>query len=86
MMEKLPIEIGLKINTALEKNEEWSHDNISPSVIVEYFESLGFEKDDMDSNGWDYDFWIYMHKGDEKITITGSGYYGNIEVNRETDI
>jgi len=37
--------------------------------------------DEMDTNGWQWDFWeTYIRDGDKKAYIlSGSGYYGGLE-------
>ena len=55
--------------------------NINPSQLEELMEEFGYEKDDMERNGWEMDFWIYMNRTDdkhldsgcEKIVISGCG-------------
>lgn len=69
---------------------EYSTHGIWPSIIVNLLEGEGYEKINFDCNGWQWDYWITMTKqGDyhegivDKITISGSGYYGNFGLSRE---
>lgn len=50
-----------------------------PSLIIDILEDMGFEgTDDVDSNGWDHDFWFSnITKDDVKLSFCGSWYYGN---------
>lgn len=50
--------------------------NISLDQIVTALEKEGWKAGDFDSNGWDWDFWCPMSKGDVRVVISGSGYYG----------
>ena len=51
-------------------NEELSLDlsdkGINPHQLQELLEELGYEEDGFDSNGWQWDFWMYMKRIDEK--------------------
>lgn len=62
---------------------------ISPSILDEILESLGYTQDEFDANGWDWDFWAYYSltredestKGlPEKVTMSGSGWYGWLQL------
>ena len=54
-----PLEIGL------------SDKGINPYQLKTLLEELGYEKDDMDRNGWEMDFWIYMNRKDGKCFASG---------------
>jgi hypothetical protein len=43
------------------------------------------ETSDMDTNGWQYDYWIPVYINDEKYNLMGSGYYGDMEFVKEED-
>lgn len=58
-----------------EVNSVRSENLISPDVVVDYLESIGFEDEDIDTNGWDWDFWINLSKEGKKFVLSGSGYY-----------
>jgi len=47
--------------------------------IIETLTKLGFEveKDKIDTNGWQVDFWMYCFKDGVKYLIDGSWYYGD---------
>lgn len=49
-----------------------------PSLIIGILDDMGFEgTDDVDSNGWDHDFWYgNITKDDIKLSFSGSWYYG----------
>lgn len=44
----------------------------------EYFKSLGFDRTDFDSNGWDIDFCVYFEKGGIKLCLSGNVWYENV--------
>ena len=48
---------------------------ISPDVAVAYLKSLGLEEGDMNTNGWQWDFWIPFNTTNKKYYLCGSGYY-----------
>ena len=64
-------ELGLDLSDA----------GINPSQLVDLFEELGYVKKEQDRNGWEMDFWIYMHRTDgcvfdsgcEQLVISGCG-------------
>ena len=47
-----------------------------PAMVKEYLESKGWQAGELDTNGWQYDWWIEFTKGEEFFTASGSGYYG----------
>ena len=54
-----------------------------PFVPMDYFDEY-FTKmncteflDELDTNGWDHDFWIYFTIKDQRYSLQGSWYYGN---------
>lgn len=48
---------------------------ISPDKIDDYLKSKGLEQDDLDTNGWQYDFWMNYSDGTKLYTMMGSGWY-----------
>ncbi len=52
-------------------------DLISPDKADQVLKSLGFEQEDFDSNGWDWDFWMGYSKDGVEYTLGGSGWYNN---------
>ena len=80
------------------KNIEYMEDNsfvlplsdteLNPYTLQKILElDFGFEYDDMDTNGWEMDFWIDLHRDTEGLTkrvcISGEGitFTLNLEVN-----
>lgn len=39
--------------------------------------------DNFDCNGWEYDYWIYVHINKRKYCISGCGYYGGYKFGLE---
>lgn len=56
--------------------EEYDGESVAPSQIKDYMEAQGWECGDLDTNGWEYDWWLNFTKGGKKLTACGSGYYG----------
>lgn len=54
--------------------------NITPNDIILYFQNNQYEYE-LDCNGWQHDFWIYIYKGDFKdkngFILNGCWYYDN---------
>lgn len=65
--------------------KEVNIDCISPAKIVSYLEEMGIEvdTDTLDTNGWQYDYWLNFDYLDECYTIFGSGYYGNMKISKD---
>jgi len=52
---------------------------VYPADVKNYVEKLkGIESDEMDINGWEWDFWMYYTIEDTKYVLSGSGYYGSL--------
>lgn len=34
--------------------------------------------DDLDTNGWDHDFWLHFTYGADRYLLSGSGWYGHL--------
>ena len=58
-----------------DKNEVTLPQDIIPSKLVDYMESLGYEHE-TETNGWDVDFWINFDNGKQGFVYSGSWYYG----------
>lgn len=66
-------------------NEELGIDlsdkGINPSQLVDLLKEFGYEETGFDRNGWQFDFWIYMSRVDDKtfdstcerLVVTGCG-------------
>lgn len=58
-----------------------SDKGINPWQLVNLLEEFGYERNDMDHNGWELDFWIHMNRTDgrtfesncENIVVAGCG-------------
>lgn len=65
------------INGELEESE---FEFLYAGDIAKYLkEKYGLDHYEMDTNGWDYDFWIYYIIYEQSYMIKGSGYYGNLK-------
>ena len=51
--------------------------NITPQMVEQHLKPLGWKRGDLDSNGWQYDWWLPFTKGKKSFTASGSGFYGD---------
>lgn len=66
--------------------EEFSAGCISLALVKEVLEKLGWtDTEDLETNGWDIDYWVtFIKEGkDFKYIVSGSLYYGNINIRKE---
>lgn len=52
---------------------------ISAGDINEYIKSIGEEVGELETNGWQYDFWQNYKINSKYYCLSGSGYYGGLE-------
>ena len=52
---------------------------LSAGDIDTYLKGLGEEFGDMETNGWQYDFWQNYKINNKYYCLSGSGYYGGLE-------
>ncbi len=46
----------------------------------------GYERLDFDTNGWDYDYWVYFTKdGSPKLCVSGCGHTGSAAIGVDPD-
>lgn len=71
------------INDAVDKIEagstsSYSVQEFTPCDVVNYMQELGYEAQDLETNGWQVDFWQDFTKENCKtICFAGSWYFGN---------
>ena len=57
---------------------------IYPSLIISILENVGADvSEDMDTNGWQGDYWIDLKYNNEKYSIDGCMYYGTVTISKE---
>lgn len=61
------------------ESKKFQLEGICPNWIKIYLELNGYECSDLDTNGWDSDWWLRFTKDEKSFTAFGSGYYGNFE-------
>ncbi len=49
---------------------------VSAEMVCNILEPMGWEKGELETNGWQYDWWLPFTKGSQSFTASGSGYYG----------
>lgn len=69
--------IGSILSVLNEVENEVELELCIPNDVENYLKTMGYEKGEMDTNGWDYDYQIPYNRGDQSFTFAGSGYYGN---------
>lgn len=90
LTDKQKEELGKRLDKYLEafhkklgyQDEEVELDDLDccPYRVWEWLEENGWEcKRDIDTNGWQLDWWLRFEKENEpKLTLTGSGIYGGL--------
>lgn len=58
------------------KNAQFDGEFVTPQMIGDHMETLGWEKGEFDTNGWQYDWWLEFSKGDKSFTASGCGHTG----------
>ena len=55
--------------------------NLAYHFIEEAIEALGYsDNDDLDTNGWQVDYWNTFSNGDNHLSVSGSMYYGDMTI------
>lgn len=49
---------------------------VTPEMIKTHMEKHKYETGDLETNGWEYDWWLKFTKAGKSFTASGSGYYG----------
>jgi hypothetical protein len=75
---KKEMKAGIKLVLA-GKLDSYEAFGVCPSMVAEHMDDLGFVKSDLETNGWDYDWWLNFTKDGKSYTAFGSGYYGGFE-------
>lgn len=65
--------------------EEFSAGCISFALVKEVLEKLGWTDTNIETNGWDIDYWVTFIKEGKNFDyiVSGSLYYGNINIRKE---
>lgn len=75
----------LNVINSEEDYVEWSFNYASIHHGVKILQELGFAGQNMQSNGWEADYWETYIKGDQKVCISGSGFYGGLTITKEDE-
>jgi hypothetical protein len=56
----------------------------APDPILKALEELSanIDYESMETNGWEWDWWIEGKYKKQKLMISGSGYYGNAKIEK----
>jgi hypothetical protein len=67
------------------------HICVAPAQVIKCVESHGWKHKQpaenggmIETNGWDYDWWLEFTQGEKSFTASGSGFYGGFTF-RETE-
>lgn len=52
------------------------------SLIVEVMESLGYEMDEIETNGWEVDYWTEFKKDNITYKVSGGLVYGDCKIEK----
>ena len=63
--------------------KSWEAGHVPIQEIINIMESEDWKEEEFDSNGWQYDWWLTMSKGNIVATFSGSGYYGGLSVSTD---
>lgn len=70
---------------SLEINKRTKIEYIPPSKINDLLNEIVTElSDDFETNSWSVDFWIPFKYNEKEFTFSGSWYYGNYSIRRES--
>jgi hypothetical protein len=51
---------------------------VRPNDVIRCVEKLGGkDEEEFDSNGWQWDYWLYFTYKDNRYSLGGDGYYSN---------
>lgn len=74
------------INAVLSgEKKEYNGKHITPEMVDEYMKSIGWERGDLETNGWQWDWWMNYTKGDKMYTACGCGWDGDFHFEEEED-
>ena len=66
------------VDDVLKGKEKASFDMVSLDNIINDLDYMGFEVDkEIETNGWQVDFWLMCSKDGVDYVVSGSLYYGN---------
>lgn len=84
-MESLHIDMESRVVAVVEGRLESAKFEVGIPDQFDAFlhEKYGVSKQDLDTNGWDWDFWATYVIEEKKYTLAGSGWYGGISFTRD---
>ena len=69
--------------------EQVKVEGVSPSDIIDIISSvdggIDVNKDDMDLNGWQCDYWISFNHRGKRWSLYGGAWYGNATIEKHED-
>lgn len=64
------------------KRDTFKARNVSPQMIDDLMRYLEFQRGDMDSNGWQHDWWLPFTKDGKSFTAFGQCWDGSFEFSK----
>jgi D-hexose-6-phosphate mutarotase len=90
-IELFTTEVKIIIKNALKQYFNGDIDSIEihglyANGMIKCLEELGADvSEEIDTNGWQYDYWIKFKYNNQKYVIDGGGYYGNVKIYVDED-
>lgn len=78
---QIEMEVGLTA-VILGDCEEYIQSGISPKKVKDYMTKQGFKCGELDTNGWQYDWWLTFTKAGKAFTAFGTGWTGEFQFSK----
>ena len=68
------------------KTKKFKCYGVSPQMIRDYMLNINYSRiEEMETNGWQYDWWMYFVKGNKEFIASGSGWTCEFAFEQEED-
>ena len=82
MKEKIKLAISQVEDGMIDSFEE-NNTDVAPGTIQEILEQMGFEsQDDINTNGWQVDYWETWEKNGVEYRLSGCAWYGDFSFSK----
>jgi hypothetical protein len=84
---KLQKQRSMEIEKFLKSKKKTLELRECPNVLSKALEMVGAEvnNDSLETNGWEYDWWLQARYKEQKLCVSGSGYYGYAAIEKIAD-
>lgn len=84
-MESLDLDMKSRVEAVVDGRLESAKFDVGIPCQFDAFiqRKYGVKRQDLDTNGWDWDFWVTYIIEEKKYTLAGSGWYGGISFARD---